>query len=123
MVEKTTESIKSVSFPGKEILVANLEKLSLSLTAMKEGFLEANEWVSHKTSSRLTKREFQSLRFEEGFAIREIEKDGKILYEYRDVKGRKAFEEYIYASHFKDGEAAVTKIVDGKEVNLIIDRK
>lgn len=133
LVEKTTESVKIISFPGKELLLANLEKLSLSLTAMKEGFMEANEWVSHKTSSRLTKKEFQSLRFEEGFAVREMEKDGKTFYEYRDVKGKKVFDEYTYASHFKDGKATVTKVItkidEGtglpKEVikNYTIDRK
>lgn len=63
------------------------------------------------------------LRFEEGFAVREIEKDGKIFYEYRDSRGKRVFGEYTYASHFKDGKAAVTKIVDGKEKNFFIDRE
>ncbi|MDD5377364.1 MAG: hypothetical protein PHH16_04615 [Candidatus Gracilibacteria bacterium] len=120
---KTIESIKLVSFPGKEALLKNLETLSSSLGKMKEQFWELDEWVSHKTSSRLTKREFQALRFEEGFAVREIEKDGKTFYEYRDSEGKKIFEEYTYASHFKDGKAAVTKMVDGKEKNFFIDRK
>jgi hypothetical protein len=118
----TIKSIKAVSFPGKETLLSTLEKMNSSLILMKEVFIKYDEIVARNTSSNLTKREFQALRFEKGFAIREIEKDGKTLYEYRDIKGKKVFKEYSYASHFKDGKAAVTEVVDGKELNYMIDK-
>ena len=125
LIDKTLESIKSVSFPGKETLTDNLINLRFSLSMIKSDIGNTLDSMDKVLTRRgnLTKKEFQTLRFEEGFAVREIERDGKIFYEYRDVKGKKVFGEYTYASHFKDGEAAVVKIVDGKEVNCIINRK
>lgn len=119
----TIESIQAVSFPGKNTLLNILKGMNSSLISLKESFIRWDEIVVHNSSSRLTKREFQALRFEEGLAIREIERDGKILYEYRNAKGEKVFKEYTYASHFKDGKAAVTEITqDGKELNYMIDK-
>lgn len=120
------ENMKTISFPWKEKFLKSLEGLKKSLEETIDDISNGTESLNKQYLTKewnLTKKEFNALRFEEGFAIREIERDGKILYEYRDVKGKKAFEEYIYASHFKDGEAAVTKIVDGKEVNLTINRE
>ncbi|HBB27211.1 TPA: hypothetical protein DCZ36_01785 [Candidatus Gracilibacteria bacterium] len=120
------DDIKTVSFPGKEGLLNKLEKLRSSLTEKKKNTEEKIEHYNKEYLTKegyLTEKEFRMLRFEEGFAIREIERNGKTFYEYRDVNGKKVFEEYTYASHFKDGQAAVTKIENGKEVNLIIDKK
>lgn len=118
-------SVQGISFPWKDLLIDNLTILRFHITEMKE-VIEKIDNTIIKVSTRkgnLTKKEFQALRFEEGFAVREIKQNGKLSYEYRDAKGRKVFEEYTYASHFKDGEAAVVKIVDGKEVNYIINRE
>ncbi|MDD5197461.1 MAG: hypothetical protein PHN60_01230 [Candidatus Gracilibacteria bacterium] len=120
------DEIKVVSFPGKEGLLNKFKKLRSSLTEKKENIEEKVEHYNKEYLTKegyLTEKEFRTLRFEEGFAIREIERNGKTFYEYRDVNGKKVFEEYIYASHFKDGQAAVTKIENGKEINFIIDKK
>ncbi|NDK19260.1 hypothetical protein GW819_00275 [Candidatus Gracilibacteria bacterium] len=135
LIDSTLESIKSVSFPGKEALIDNLISLRFSFSQIKSDIGDTLDSIDKTLTKKgnLTKKEFQALRFEEGLAVREIEKDGKILYEYRDAKGKKVLDkdtidrkkiprEYTYASHFKDGKAAVVKVVDGKEVNCIINR-
>lgn len=66
----------------------------------------------------LTKKEFQNLRFEEGFAIHEKKNaSGVSIYEYRDIKGEKFFSEYTYASNFKDDKAFVTTL-DGRHITI-----
>ena len=122
-VIRTIENIKTVSFPGKETLLNDFEKLGASLAAIKENAEKTIDSIDRKITQagNLTRKEFQALRFEEGFAVRELEKDGRTFYEFRNANGKKVFEEYVHASHFKDGKAAVTQIVNGKEENFFID--